>query len=183
MLRLSSPQTQHTSSVQYTGSFDCARQLYRSGGVASLYRGLGATVLRGGRCPCTPCAQLLPPPQTFILTECTLVCTSPSYGHSHRERGISCDPLVTMVTTGLGPCRREELDPALIVFAGGTAGMSFWLAAIVPDTLKSILQTGTRQKHGGVHGGAHVVCYPCSYITPSPHSSRGEVQRCCRCLS
>ena len=90
------------------------------------------------------------------------MCTSPSYGHSHRERGMSCDPLVTMVTTGMGPCRREDLDPALIVFAGGTAGMSFWLAAIVPDTLKSILQTGTRQKHGGVH----VVCYPCSYISP-----------------
>ena len=40
------------------------------------------------------------------------------------------------------PCRREDLNPALIVFAGGTAGMSFWVAAIVPDTLKSILQTG-----------------------------------------
>lgn len=31
----------------YTGPLDCGRQLLRTGGISSLYRGLGATFIRG----------------------------------------------------------------------------------------------------------------------------------------
>jgi hypothetical protein len=37
----------NVSSTEYNGSFDCARQLYKKGGIQSLYRGAGITILRG----------------------------------------------------------------------------------------------------------------------------------------
>lgn len=33
--------------ILYSGPMDCARQLISAGGIASLYRGLGATFVRG----------------------------------------------------------------------------------------------------------------------------------------
>ena len=49
MLYITGPQIQQGSKVQskYSSSWDCARQLYRHGGVANLYQGTMATMLRG----------------------------------------------------------------------------------------------------------------------------------------
>ena len=33
--------------MKYSSSLDCARQLYRQGGITNLYRGTMATLLRG----------------------------------------------------------------------------------------------------------------------------------------
>lgn len=33
--------------AKYKSSFDCARQLYREGGIRSIYKGTAATLLRG----------------------------------------------------------------------------------------------------------------------------------------
>ncbi|CAF3264169.1 unnamed protein product [Rotaria sp. Silwood2] len=37
----------NVSSTEYNGSFDCARQLYKKGGIQNLYRGAGITIVRG----------------------------------------------------------------------------------------------------------------------------------------
>ncbi|CAF1414379.1 unnamed protein product [Adineta steineri] len=37
----------NVSSTVYNGSFDCAKQLYKKGGIQNLYRGAGITVVRG----------------------------------------------------------------------------------------------------------------------------------------
>ncbi len=37
----------NVSTTDYNGSFDCARQLYKKGGIQSLYRGVGITIVRG----------------------------------------------------------------------------------------------------------------------------------------
>ncbi|CAF0859820.1 unnamed protein product [Rotaria sp. Silwood1] len=37
----------NVSSTEYNGSFDCARQLYKKGGIQNLYRGAGITIIRG----------------------------------------------------------------------------------------------------------------------------------------
>ncbi len=37
----------NVSSTEYNGSFDCARQLYKKGGMKSLYRGAAITIGRG----------------------------------------------------------------------------------------------------------------------------------------
>ena len=36
-----------TGPAKYAGPIDCIRQLYRQGGISSIYRGTGATLLRG----------------------------------------------------------------------------------------------------------------------------------------
>ena len=45
---------------------------------------------------------------------------------------------------------REHLHPLSILFAGGMAGVFFWVVAIVPDTLKSRLQTAPEGMFSGV---------------------------------
>ncbi len=45
---------------------------------------------------------------------------------------------------------RDELSPLSVVEAGSAAGMLNWMAAIVPDTLKSRLQTAPEGKYRGV---------------------------------
>ena len=35
-----------SSGTKYSGSWDCAKQLYRTGGLRSIYRGIGITILR-----------------------------------------------------------------------------------------------------------------------------------------
>jgi len=37
----------NVSATDYNGSFDCARQLYKKGGIQNLFRGTCVTVLRG----------------------------------------------------------------------------------------------------------------------------------------
>lgn len=41
-------QVQNAQVTQYSGPIDCARQLYRTGGLRSIFRGTGATLLRDG---------------------------------------------------------------------------------------------------------------------------------------
>lgn len=40
-------QMQSKAKAKYKGSIDCARQLFREGGIRSIYRGTAATLLRG----------------------------------------------------------------------------------------------------------------------------------------
>ena len=69
--------------------------------------------------------------------------------------------------------RREHLHPLSILFAGGMAGVFFWVVAIVPDTLKSRLQTG-RSRVVPIHTS----CPNLSFPSPGRH-----VQRCDPCIS
>ena len=67
MLYITDPQIQQGSKVQskYSSSWDCARQLYRHGGVANLYQGTMATMLRG---QCTmELAYTLGAPTGFLM--------------------------------------------------------------------------------------------------------------------
>lgn len=45
---------------------------------------------------------------------------------------------------------RDELSPARILLAGGSAGVMNWVVAIAPDTLKSRFQTAPPGKYSGI---------------------------------
>ena len=45
---------------------------------------------------------------------------------------------------------RDELSPARILLAGGSAGVVNWVVAIAPDTLKSRLQTSPPGMYSGI---------------------------------
>lgn len=92
---------------KYTGAVDCLKQLYRAGGVRSLYKGTLATSLRFG-----------PPCGVFFVTYEFLLDAMTAPGE-----------------------KRDSFSPFRISLAGGAAGISFWLVAIAPDTLKSRQQT------------------------------------------
>jgi solute carrier family 25 carnitine/acylcarnitine transporter 20/29 len=46
--------------------------------------------------------------------------------------------------------RRDVLNPALVVLAGGSAGIMNWVVAIAPDTLKSRIQTSPPGKSSSI---------------------------------
>jgi len=46
LLQIQGEQVQKGMPIKYKGTFDCARQLLREGGVRSLFRGWQATLLR-----------------------------------------------------------------------------------------------------------------------------------------
>jgi solute carrier family 25 carnitine/acylcarnitine transporter 20/29 len=46
LLQVQANKLEKGGKIKYSGLFDCARQLYREGGIQSIYRGLGATLIR-----------------------------------------------------------------------------------------------------------------------------------------
>lgn len=89
----------------YNGPIDCAIKLYKQGGIGSIYRGAGATLVRD-----IPASGLY-----FAAYE-----------------------IVQKFVTNNG-----EKDASVIgtIFAGGAAGMAYWIAGMPADVVKSRLQT------------------------------------------
>ncbi len=46
----------------------------------------------------------------------------------------------------LAGAERKQMSPAKVMLAGGLAGIANWMVAIMPDVLKSRLQTGKKVK-------------------------------------
>ena len=60
-------------------------------------------------------------------------------------------------------CSRDQLSPAHVLLAGGTAGIANWVVGIAPDTLKSRLQTAPEGKYTAVR---HVFVDMVSEVEP-----------------
>lgn len=87
------------------------------------------------RCSCVRC----------ILCNLRVLATEP---HSSREKvGIRCAAVLVAIAL---LCSRDELSPARILLAGGSAGVMNWVVAIAPDTLKSRLQTAPPGMYSGI---------------------------------
>lgn len=114
--------------AKYAGPIDCVKQLYRQGGIASIYRGTGATLLRGLHPPFPHCAHL-----SYHLTS------------SYKDVPASGVYFLTyewLQTALASPESQGQLSPLRTMLAGGMAGITNWIIAIPPDVLKSRLQTG-----------------------------------------
>lgn len=61
----------------------------------------------------------------------------------HAIRYLSLPPMETPKTHFyyILIARQDKLNPVLILFAGGSAGIVNWFIAIAPDTIKSRIQT------------------------------------------
>lgn len=63
--------------AKYKSAFDCARQLYREGGMRSIYKGTAATLLRGvAYYLIVVKEQIIFTLQMFLHLECTLLLMS-----------------------------------------------------------------------------------------------------------
>ena len=102
----------------YKGPLDCGVKLYRSGGLRSLFRGTSVTLLRDA-----PGNGVY-----FIVYE-----TIKKYFESSTTL-----PNGQVIT---------KQNPLGTLFAGGMAGILFWVVAIPPDVMKSRLQTAPESEY------------------------------------
>ena len=108
---------------------DCAKQLYRQGGISNVYKGTVLTLMRD--VPASGCYfgiyELLKVRSIF-----TIICTS------------------ICIQDQLTPEGSDKMSTGAILFAGGAAGMANWAVAIPPDTLKTRFQTDVTGQYKGV---------------------------------
>lgn len=109
----------------YDGPVDCAKKLYRQGGLASIYRGSAATLARG-----TEKAARFPCIRKFWLSD---IPASGLYFLTYE--------LIKKYITDNG---RKEATILGTICAGGSAGIANWIVGMPADVLKSRLQTGLR---------------------------------------
>ncbi|KAG8418573.1 carnitine transporter [Metarhizium acridum] len=96
---------------KYNGGLDVVRQLYREGGVRSVFRGSAATLARDG-----------PGSAAYFAA------------YEYIKRALSPKDALTGRPTG-------ELSLTAITCAGAAAGVAMWIPVFPVDTVKSRLQT------------------------------------------
>jgi solute carrier family 25 carnitine/acylcarnitine transporter 20/29 len=100
---------------RYSGSgFDVARQLYREGGLRSVFRGSAATLARDG-----------PGSAAYFA----------AYEGMKRWLAGPVDPITGKTESG------KDLSLLAVMAAGATAGVAMWIPVFPVDTVKSRLQT------------------------------------------
>lgn len=120
--------------TKYAGPIDCIRQLYRAGGISSIYRGTAATLLRG--MSLEKCSGFLPFIFSFYQSIMDWILDVPASGVYFMT--------YEWLQIALAPkdAEKGKLSPLRTMLAGGLAGIANWIIAIPPDVLKSRLQTG-----------------------------------------
>ena len=121
-----------TGPAKYAGPIDCIRQLYKQGGIRSIYRGTGATLLRGKVESTQFKIQRIAATINELFSNFLDVPASGIYFMTYEWLQVA-----------LAPENSDgKLSPIRTMFAGGMAGIANWIIAIPPDVLKSRLQTG-----------------------------------------
>ncbi|KZC11831.1 Congested-like trachea protein [Dufourea novaeangliae] len=113
---------QGDANLKYKGPTDCAKQLYKEGGIRSIYKGTCATLLRANF--------------SFLFDQCNILLLDLS--------DIPASGMYFMTYE----CTKKWLSPAdeslgllPTIFAGGLAGIANWVVGMPPDVLKSRLQS------------------------------------------
>lgn len=107
----------------YSGPIDVLRKLYAEGGLRSVFRGTGATVLRDG-----------PGSAVYFAT------------YEIVKKKLSGEPKIDPIT---GEKTAVPLSLPAVMLAGGSAGVAMWAIAIPPDTIKSRLQSAPAGTYSG----------------------------------
>ncbi|OCF34832.1 solute carrier family 25 (mitochondrial carnitine/acylcarnitine transporter), member 20/29 [Kwoniella heveanensis CBS 569] len=107
----------------YSGPIDVVRKLYAEGGLRSLFRGTGATLLRDG-----------PGSAVYFAT------------YELLKKALSAAP-ETLPNGEKAPA--PPLSLPAVMLAGGSAGVAMWSLAIPPDTIKSRLQSAPHGTYTG----------------------------------
>ncbi|MCJ1330267.1 carnitine transporter [Thelotrema lepadinum] len=111
---------------RYNGGLDVVRQLYREGGIRSVYRGSGMTLARDG-----------PGSAAYFAT------------YEVIKRAFTPKDPVTGKVSG-------ELSLTAVMLGGGAAGVAMWVPVFPVDTVKSRLQSAEgRPTVRGVVGGLY----------------------------
>jgi len=101
---------------KYNGMLDCAKKLYKEGGIRSIYKGSVATLMRD-----VPASGFY-----FLAYEWVKAYSAKEFG-TEGSRGL------------IGT-----------IFAGGSAGIAYWIVGMPPDVIKSRLQTAPAGTYTGM---------------------------------
>jgi solute carrier family 25 carnitine/acylcarnitine transporter 20/29 len=116
LLQVQATEVEKGGKLKYTGLIDCGRQLFKEGGIRSLYRGTGATLMRD-------------------------VPGSMAWFGAYE--------IIKMKLKQATGNESGELNPLLVMVAGGFGGIANWCVSIPPDVVKSRLQTAPEGKYPG----------------------------------
>lgn len=119
------------SGVHYDGPLDVVKKLYKQGGIASIYRGTGATLLRGKNITSRFYKSVADIPASAAYLSV----------YEYLKKKFS------------GEGKERTLSPGATLLAGGLAGIANWSVCIPADVLKSRLQTAPEGKYpDGIRG-------------------------------
>ena len=113
---------QTTERSQFRGMIDCTRYVLQEGGLTSLFRGFGATLLRDV-------------PGNIVWFGVYEVCKHQLMLWKRKQQQQQQD---NRTTTSSGD---DELSPMAIMMAGGLAGVAYSIVAVPADVIKSRVQT------------------------------------------
>lgn len=120
LLQVQAGEVEKGGKARYAGMLDCAKQLMKEGGMASVYKGTVATLARD-----------IPGTIAYFGT----------YELTKKE---------LMKLQGIDPNKKGELSVVSVLTAGGLAGMACWTVGIPADVIKSRYQTAPEGKYGGL---------------------------------
>lgn len=131
-------QVQHNQgSTKYNGPVDCAKKLYREGGIRSIYKGTGLTLMRGKL------------NNQLINLKIPLLSRKILKFIYFFPPDIPSSGIYFMTYDGLKRLMTKNDEPLGLlptIFAGGCAGIANWIVGMPPDVLKSRFQTGNKFK-------------------------------------
>ena len=132
-------QVQQSRKKQYTGSFDCTKQVLKEGGIRSLYKGTIMTLIRG-----VPGTMAYFAMYEYSKREIMLL------QNKYHVNPTNVDTTTT-TTTSSSSSDQPELSLVAIITAGGLAGMAYWSVGIpiIADVIKSRYQTAPIGKYNG----------------------------------
>ena len=114
---------------------DCAKQLWRQGGITNVYKGTVLTLMRD--VPASGCY--------FGIYEFLKVIFD-----NHVDQEYVETIYFFIIQDQLTPEGSTQMSTGAVLFAGGAAGMANWAVAIPPDTLKTRFQTDVTGQYKGV---------------------------------
>ncbi|KAL7538302.1 hypothetical protein ACHAXR_008469 [Thalassiosira sp. AJA248-18] len=120
LLQVQANEVEKGGKARYTGMVDCAKQVLKEGGMASLYKGTVATLARD-----------IPGTIAYFGT------------YEWIKKSL-------MKMQGIDPNKKGELSVGAVLTAGGLAGMACWTVGIPADVIKSRYQTAPEGKYGGL---------------------------------
>jgi len=121
LLQVQANDVEKGGKTKYKGMADCAKQLFKEGGIRSVFKGSCATLLRD-----------IPGATAYFGT----------YEIVKRE--------LTHIQNADSTTSSDELSPLAVLTAGGLAGMACWSICIPFDVLKSRIQTAPEGMYSGV---------------------------------
>lgn len=149
LLQVQANEVEKGGKAKYTGMVDCTRSVLKEGGIASLYKGTGATLVRDipGTIAYFGMYELA---KKEVSDSYSFVASNILYNRKYSHFSDIILIIQLMKLQGIDP-NKGQLSPLAVLTAGGLAGMACWGVSIPADVIKSRYQTAPEGKYSGIY--------------------------------